>query len=74
MYFKEKGLRIVFFIAFLTIYILGNAYIVYRVINDLKLHGTSLTLFIIFYLAITLLSVYSFKYQDLINLRFQQKF
>ena len=61
MYFKEKGLRIVFFIAFLTIYILGNAYIVYRVINDLKLHGTSLTLFIIFYLAITLLSVYSFK-------------
>ncbi len=58
---KTIGLRIVFFIVFLTIYILGNAYIVYRVIHDLKLHGTSLTLFIIFYLAITFLSVYSFK-------------
>ena len=58
---KEKGLRIVFFIAFLSIYILGNAYIVYRIMHDLKLQGLSLTLFIAFYLIITFLSVYSFK-------------
>lgn len=61
MSLKEKGLRIVFFIAFLTIYILGNAYIVYRVIHDLKLHGISLSIFVTFYLIITFLSVYSFK-------------
>ena len=58
---KEKGLQIVFFIVFLSVYILGNAYIVYRVMHDLKLHGLALTLFITFYLIITFLSVYSFK-------------
>lgn len=58
---KEIGVRIMFFIAFLSIYILGNAYIVYRVMHDLKLHGTALTIFITFYLVITFLSVYSFK-------------
>lgn len=58
---KEIGLRIVFFIVFLSIYILGNAYIIYRVMHDLKLHGLALTIFITFYLAITFLSVYSFK-------------
>ncbi|MBQ4178640.1 MAG: hypothetical protein II598_02725, partial [Elusimicrobia bacterium] len=61
MSIKEKGLRIVFFVVFLSIYILGNAYIVYRVMHDLKLHGLALTIFITFYLAITFLSVYSFK-------------
>ena len=61
MSIKEKGLRIVFFIVFLSIYILGNAYIIYRVMHDLKLHGIALTIFITFYLAITFLSVYSFK-------------
>ena len=58
---KEKGLQIMFFIVFLSVYILGNAYIVYRVMHDLKLRGLALTLFIVFYLIITFLSVYSFK-------------
>ena len=58
---KEKGLRIVFFVFFLSIYILGNAYIIYRVMHDLKLHGLALSIFIAFYLIITFLSVYSFK-------------
>ncbi|MBQ3834660.1 MAG: hypothetical protein II816_04020, partial [Elusimicrobia bacterium] len=57
----EKGLSIVFFIVFLSIYILGNAYIIYRIMHDLKLHGLALTIFITFYLVITFLSVYSFK-------------
>jgi len=61
MSIKTIGERIVFFITFLTIYILGNAYIVYRIIHDLKLRGIDLTLFITFYLIITFLSVYSFK-------------
>lgn len=61
MSLKEKGLRIMFFVVFLTIYILGNAYIVYRVIHDLKLNGIALTIFVSFYLIITFLSVYSFK-------------
>lgn len=50
-----------FFIVFLTIYILGNVYIVYRVMHDLKLHGLALTLFITFYLIITFLSVCSLR-------------
>lgn len=50
-----------FFIVFLSIYILGNAYIIYRIMHDLKLHGLALTIFITFYLVITFLSVYSFK-------------
>ena len=50
-----------FFVVFLTIYILGNIYIIYRFIHDLKLHGLPLTIFITLYLIITFLSVYSFK-------------
>ncbi|MBR3654420.1 MAG: metallophosphoesterase [Elusimicrobia bacterium] len=50
-----------FFIIFFTIYLLGNVYIIYRIMHDLKLHGIALTIFITFYLAITFLSVYSFK-------------
>lgn len=50
-----------FFVIFLTIYILGNIYIMYRVLHDLKLHGTGGAIFILFYLCITFLSVYSFK-------------
>ena len=61
MSIKEVVSRFMFFIIFFTIYLLGNAYIVYRVIHDLKLHGIALTIFIAFYLAITFLSVYSFK-------------
>lgn len=58
---KEKGLEVMFFVIFLSVYILGNAYIIYRIMHDLKLHGLALTIFITFYLIITFLSVYSFK-------------
>ncbi len=58
---KEKGLSLMFFIIFFTIYLLGNVYIIYRIMHDLKLHGIALTIFITFYLIITFLSVYSFK-------------
>ncbi len=58
---KTIGARIVFFIFFLTIYILGNAYIVYRIVHDLQLRATALIIFVTFYLIITFLSVYSFK-------------
>ena len=61
MSIKEVGVRVMFFVVFLSIYILGNAYIIYRVMHDLKLHGLALTVFITFYLTITFLSVYSFK-------------
>ena len=61
MSLKETGVITMFFIFFLSIYILGNAYIIYRVIHDLKLHGIALTIFVAFYLIITFLSVYSFR-------------
>ena len=50
-----------FFVIFLSIYILGNVYIIYRVMHDLELHGIALTIFIAFYLVITFLSIYSFR-------------
>ena len=42
MSIKEVGVRVMFFVVFLSIYILGNAYIIYRVMHDLKLHGLAL--------------------------------
>ena len=50
-----------FFIIFLTVYILANVYIMYRVVHDLNFHGTTAITFLVLYLAITFLSVYSLK-------------
>lgn len=49
-----------FFMIFLTIYILANVYIVYRIVQDLRFNELTLAIFIISYTVITVLSVYSF--------------
>ena len=49
-----------FFTVFLAVYVLGNLYIIYRIAHDLSLKGVPLTVFLIFYLWMTFLSLYVF--------------
>ena len=48
-----------FFLIFFSIYFLGNIYIIYRIVSDLKLHGIFLAVFLILYFITAFLSVYS---------------
>jgi len=48
-----------FFLIFFAIYFLGNVYIIYRVVSDLKLHGLSFAVFLILYLIVAFLSVFA---------------
>ena len=49
------------FIIFLTIHILGNLYIMYRVVHDLHLCRTAAIFFLVSYLSIVFLSIYSLQ-------------